>query len=119
MIPEFAAINQRLRLLASLPARCKRFLAFDDRRANGCHFTIQVDEILPLIRHIVFMVNCLDGALRSARIAIKAANWVNEQHLLTLAKAVGRANDHAVCVFAAETRFGYHKSHDILSGRGK
>jgi hypothetical protein len=114
MIPDFRSLHQRLRVIASRAALCERFLAFDDRRANLRHLSIQRHEVLPFIRNRIFMVNCFDGALGSARVAIDAGVGINEKHLLALAKAVGGAYDHTVGVLAAEAGFCHYKSHECI-----
>jgi hypothetical protein len=55
-----------------------------------------------------------DGVYRTgsdARIAINAVFWIDKHHSFSLAKAVRRANGHAMCMLAVTAWFSDHMSH--------
>jgi hypothetical protein len=63
---------------------------------------------------MVLVINGLDRALGYARTAVNAVVWVDVKHLIAFPKAISRAHDHAVGVFAAEARLGNDERHLCL-----
>jgi hypothetical protein len=80
----------------------------------GCHVRVQLNEILPFIGHIVFMVNRVDWAFRDASFAINALIGMNVQHRFAFVEALNRTYDHAVSVAAPVAGLGYNMSHLFL-----
>ncbi len=60
------------------------------------------------------MENRLDGAFGHTRFAIDAMERVNVKHRLSLVETVARADNDAIGMLAANTRFGNDKRHEIL-----
>ena len=85
-----------------------------DLQALRSHLAVQLDVVVPFFRHVAFVVDSLDGALRNACSAVDALYWVNEDDRLALVKTLGRALDNAVCILTAETRFGHDHCHGCL-----
>ena len=91
----------------------ERRLLLKDRRHLSRHLRVELNEALPLLGHIPFREDCLHRAFDSARIAIDAIVRIDIQHLITLVKALARANHHAVGVFAAKAWSGHDVSHVV------
>ena len=93
--------------------RQRRF-SVDDRWAGRGHRTVQVDERVPGLRHVVFVKNGLDEALRDAGLAVDAIVGCDVEHPVPLAEAVARADDNAIGIFAIDARLGHDKSHGTI-----
>jgi hypothetical protein len=61
----------------------------------------------------VIRVDRLHRAFAAAGVAIDARVRIDEEHAFAFVKAVARADDDAIAVFAAETRLGHNVSHWI------
>jgi hypothetical protein len=94
----------------------QRLFFFGDDGALRGEFSIELLVILPFFGKVVFMEDGFHRALRNARLAVDAFFRVNVEHRFTLVKALHRAHDDAIRVFAVETRLGYDVGHySVLS----
>jgi hypothetical protein len=67
-----------------------------------------------LIGEVILVENGFDRTLRHAGLAIDAFIRVDIEQLLALVEALHGTDHDAVGVFAIETRFSNHMSHNIL-----
>ena len=89
----------------------ERILAVDDARALGGHFRVERDVVFPLLGDRVIRVDGFDRTFAAAGVAMDAGVRIDEQHTLAFVKAVAGADDDAVGVLAAETRFRHDVGH--------
>jgi RNA polymerase sigma factor (sigma-70 family) len=66
----------------------------------------------PRRRHIVFIENGFDGALRNTGFTIDAFIWVDVDHVRVFVKAIAWANLQASLIFAAFARFSHDHRHN-------
>jgi hypothetical protein len=92
----------------------QRFLALDNLRTLRSHFGVEGDIVSPFFRYIGFVENRLDRTFRDAGVTIDAMYGVDEEHVLSLVKAVTGTDDDAIGIFAVETGFGNDECHDRL-----
>lgn len=93
-------------------AVCQRLLLFRDRGARRRHFSIQLRVRLPLVRQIIFMKDRLDRTLWHTSFTIDALFRMDVEHLFAFIEALHRANDNAIGIPAAVTRFGDNVGHE-------
>jgi len=66
----------------------------------------------PRRRHIVFIENGFDGALRNTGFTIDAFIWVDVDHVRVFVEAIAWANLQASLIFAAFARFSHDHRHN-------
>ena len=66
----------------------------------------------PRRRHIVFVENSFDGALRNTGFTVDAFIWVDVDHVRVFVKAIAWANLQANPIFAALARFSHDHRHN-------
>lgn len=79
-------------------------------------FLIQLNIVLLVFWHVVFVVDCLDGALGHARFAVDTLVWVNVEHFVitNLVETFNGANDDTVGVAATIARFSDNVRHAVF-----
>jgi hypothetical protein len=77
---------------------------------------IHLRVILHVFWHIVFMKNGFDGTFRNTGFTVDAFVGMNIDHLVftDFIKTFDWANDNAISVATAITRFGNNVSHDVF-----
>src|ERR1044072_4113507 len=93
----------------------KRFLFLRNDGTLWRHFGIEFLECLLVFRQVVFMENGFHGTFRHARFTVDALIGVDVQHLLTLVKALDRADNDTVGVLASKTRLSNYVSHELIT----
>src|SRR5262245_57949825 len=94
----------------------ERLFLFGDDRTLRRELGVELLVVLPLFGKVVFVKNRFHWTLGNARLAVDALFGVDVQHRLPLIKALYRAHDDAIRVFAVETRLGYDVGHySVLS----
>lgn len=89
----------------------QRSLLFGDDFALSRHLSVQLDVLLLIVRHVVFVVDRFDRALGYTGFAIDAFIRVDVKHALALVEALNGANDDAIGIPATITGFCYYVSH--------
>jgi hypothetical protein len=101
---------------------CHRGLLLSNNRAARRHFGVQSGVVGPLFWQVVFVEDGLYRTLRNACFTIDAFFRVDVKDRWAFVKALDRANDDTICVFAVEARFSDDVCHQVslsvnLSGR--
>lgn len=82
---------------------------------HQCLFAIDIEELLLILRQLVFGKNGLDRALRLAERTVNALVRVNNQEIGSLVKTIYGAYFHAIGVFAFDAGFANDEGH-VWSG---
>jgi DNA-directed RNA polymerase specialized sigma24 family protein len=73
---------------------------------------IQFNVKQPRRRHLVFIENGFDRALRNTGFTVDTFNWVDVDHVRVLVEAIAWANLQASFIFAAFARFSHDHRHN-------
>ena len=92
----------------------RRILLFSDVRPDPCEFGVQFDELLLVIRKLIFREDCVYRAFWFAQRAVDAFVGVNDEKVRALIKAVDGTDLDAVRVFALDAVFDDDESHCVL-----
>src|SRR3569833_2158819 len=87
---------------------------FRSRLLLGGVVGVDLDVLLPLLRHFIFHEDGVDRALRLAQTAIDALVRVDIEHVFHLVDAVNRADSHARFIFDTDAGLGNHVRHESL-----
>jgi hypothetical protein len=75
---------------------------------------VELNEVFPFIRNVVFVIDGFNWTFRNACFAIDAFIWMDIQHVVAGIKTLDWANNHTVCVTATIARFSDNVSHLFL-----
>src|SRR5262245_48604503 len=102
-------------LVCSVSPPRQRLLPLHNLRALGRHLGVELDELLPLLRHFPLWEDSLHRALDSALVAVDAIIRADVQHLLAFVEAIARADRHAIGILATKAGRRHNVSHFAAS----
>lgn len=89
----------------------ERVLLFSDHGKRWTQIGIQLGELSPFFRQVIFVEDRLDRTFGNTRFAVDALVRVDVEHLLAFVEAFHGANNDAIGVLARETRRCNYVSH--------
>jgi hypothetical protein len=82
-----------------------------DDRPTLRQVAIELDKMLLLAGHLIFLKNRLGGAFRLTQAAINAHRRIDGEKIGAFMKRIHRADRHAICVFTKDAIICHHKNH--------
>jgi hypothetical protein len=86
------------------------FDLINHRPALG-QFTIELDKVLLMLWHLIFLENRLSRAFWLAKAAINAHLGIDGEKIRPFMKRIDRADGHTICVFTQDAIIGHYKRH--------